>query len=142
MSRWIAAISIASESARLSRCESARDWLEFRGLREYQDIEDNFYGYDSQNLNSRRIFSLQKISRTGLPCKFSVFDNRPAARKDGLRDALHANPLKHGVVHAHVMSFGADDLLFVGIEDDQIRIGADRHGSFSGIEAEKFGRRC
>src|SRR5438067_13458015 len=54
----------------------------------------------------------------------SIFDDEFAARKYLARVAAHAEAFKQGIVHAHVMSFGADDVFGLRIPDDDVGIAA------------------
>ena len=74
----------------------------------------------------------------GAADEFAGVDDGAATGKDGLGSALDADAFKHGIVHAHVVGFGADDFFVVGIEDDQVGVGANSDGAFARVEAEEF----
>src|SRR5205814_6724439 len=48
--------------------------------------------------------------------------------------------LKHRLLHAHVVSFGADGVFAVRIEDNQVSVAAYRNRSFAWIQAEELCR--
>src|SRR4029077_2837768 len=81
-----------------------------------------------------------EFPRPGAPDKFSVVDDDASAGQHGLRHALHAYAFVHGVIDAHVVSLGADGLLFVRIENDYVGVGADSGRSLAWKKAKKFGR--
>src|SRR5919204_3184077 len=64
----------------------------------------------------------------------------PSPQKHDVRHAFYPNSFKHGVVHAHVVSFGADGVLAVGIEYDEVGIAAHSNCALLRIKAEEFGR--
>lgn len=75
--------------------------------------------------------------------EFAGVDDGAAAGKDGLGGTLDLDALEHGIVHAHVVGLGADDFFVVGIEDDEVGVGANGDGAFARIEAKEFcGRGC
>ena len=75
--------------------------------------------------------------------EFAGVDDGAAAGKDGLGGAFDADAFKHGIVHAHMMGFRADDFFVIGIEDHQVGVGANGDGAFARIEAKEFcGRGC
>src|SRR6266566_2156825 len=85
----------------------------------------------------------QELAGAGAADEFAGVDDGAAAGEDGFGRALDADAFKHGIVHAHVMGFGADDFFVIGIEDDQVGVGADGDGAFARVEAEELcGRGC
>src|SRR5581483_9798891 len=60
----------------------------------------------------------------GLAEEFAVVDDEFAAGENLAGVAAHAEALEHGVVHAHVMGFGADEVLGFGIPDDEVGVAA------------------
>src|ERR1700733_13360402 len=50
------------------------------------------------------------------------------------------NAFEHGIVHAHVMSLGADRVLALGIENYEVGVAADRDRSLTRIQTEELGR--
>src|SRR6266851_3054445 len=81
----------------------------------------------SRGLNSGVGLAAEELSGAGA-----------AAGEDGFGRAFDADALEHGIVHAHVVGFGADDFFVVGIEDDQVGVGANSDGAFARVEAEEF----
>src|SRR5207248_3108838 len=77
------------------------------------------------------------LPTAGAADKFSGVDDRAAARENRLGRAFDLNALEHGVVHAHVMRFGADNFFVVGIEQDQVGVRADGDGPFARVEAKE-----
>ena len=85
----------------------------------------------------------EELAGAGVADEFTGVNDGTAAREDGFGRALDADALEHGIVHAHVVGFGADDFFVIGIEDHQVGIGADGDRAFARIEAEEFcGRGC
>src|SRR5260370_14238017 len=79
-----------------------------------------------------------ELAGAGAADEFAGVDDGAAAGENGLGSALDADAFKHGIVHAHVVGFGADDFFVIGIEDDQVGVGADGDGAFARIEAKQF----
>src|SRR5260370_1694893 len=80
----------------------------------------------------------EELAGAGAADEFAGVDDGAAAREDGFGRALYLDALEHGIVDAHVVSFRADDFFVIGIEDDQVRVGADGDGAFARIEAKQF----
>src|SRR6266478_2596668 len=80
----------------------------------------------------------EELAGAGAADEFAGLDDGAAAGEDGFWRALDADALEHGIVHAHMVGFGADDFFVIGIEDDQVGVGADGNGAFTRVEAEKF----
>src|ERR1700756_5256238 len=80
----------------------------------------------------------EELAGAGAADEFSGVDDGAAAGENRLGRAFDLDALEHGIVHAHVMGFGADDFFVIGIEEHEIGIRADGDGSFAGIEAKKF----
>ncbi len=78
------------------------------------------------------------MAGAGAADEFAPIDNGAAAGEDGLGSAFDLDAFKHGIVHAHVVGFGADDLFVIGIEDYQVGVGADGDSAFARVEAEEF----
>src|SRR5881296_3680035 len=62
----------------------------------------------------------EELAGTGAADEFAGV----AAGEDGLGGAFDLDAFKHGIVHAHVVGFGADDFFVVGIEDHHVGVGA------------------
>src|SRR4249920_2811719 len=75
----------------------------------------------------------EELAGAGAADEFSGVDDGAAARENFSRRTFDLNSLEHGIVDAHVVCFGADDLLVIGIENDDVGVGADGDGSFAGI---------
>ncbi len=85
----------------------------------------------------------EELAGAGAADEFAGVDDGAAAGEDGFGRAFDADALEHGIVHAHVVGFRADDFFVVGIEDDQVCVGADGDSAFARVEAEEFcGRGC
>ena len=61
----------------------------------------------------------------GAAYELAGVDYDAAAGEHGARHSFYANAFEHGIVHAHVMRFCADDLFLIGIEDDEVGVRAD-----------------
>jgi len=84
-----------------------------------------------------------RLAAEKLACAWAAYElscvNHSASAGEHLsRRPLGLNALEHGIVHAHVVGFCADDLFFAGVENYQVSVGANRDGSFAGIETEQF----
>src|SRR5260370_12328463 len=94
-------------------------------------------------LNSGVGLAAEELAGAGAADEFAGIDDGAAAGEDGCGRALDADALKHGIVHAHVVGFGADDFFVIGIEDHQVGVRANGDGAFARVEAEEFrGRGC
>src|SRR5260370_37603128 len=82
--------------------------------------------------------AVEELAGAGAADEFAGVDDGAAAGEDGLGSALDADAFKHGIVHAHVVGFGADDFFLIGSEDYQVGVGADGDGAFARVETEKF----
>src|SRR5205807_4646549 len=80
----------------------------------------------------------EELAGAGAADEFAGIDDGAAARENGFGRALDLDALEHGIVHAHVMRFGADDFFLMGVEEDKVGVGADGDGAFARVEAEKF----
>src|SRR6266566_1850111 len=94
-------------------------------------------------LNSSVGLAAEELAGAGAADEFSRVDDGAATGENGFGRAFDADALEHGIVHAHVMGFGADDFLVIGIEDHQVGVRANGDGAFARIEAKEFcGRGC
>src|SRR5258707_834055 len=84
----------------------------------------------------------EELAGAGAANEFAGVDDRLAAGENGFWYAGNLDSFEHRVVHTHVMRCGADDLLFAGVEDDDVSVGAYRDSSLAWEEAEKFCGRC
>src|SRR5207249_1896032 len=80
----------------------------------------------------------EELAGAGAADEFAGVDDGTAAGEDGFGGAFGPDAFEHGVVHAHVMGFRTDDFFVMGIENDQIGVGADGDGAFLRIKAEEF----
>ncbi len=80
----------------------------------------------------------EELAGAGAADEFTGVDDGAAAGEDGSGRTFDLDALEHGIVHAHVMGFGADDFFVIGIEDDQVGVGADGDGAFAWVKAEEF----
>src|SRR5580700_7623151 len=78
----------------------------------------------------------EELARAGAADEFSRVNHGAPAGKNFSRRSFDLNPLEHRIVHTHVVGFCADDLFFVGIKNYQVRVGANRNGSFTRIKTE------
>ena len=78
----------------------------------------------------------QKASLSWLAVEFLSIHNYLAAGKHYVRHAFYPDAFKHRIIHAHVVGLGADGVLAVGVEDDEIGITAYGDGAFARVEAE------
>src|SRR6266571_2326240 len=89
-------------------------------------------------LNSSVGLAAEKLAGAGAADEFAGVDDGAAAGENGFGRALDADALEHGIVHAHVMGFRADDFLVVGIEDHQVGVRTDGDGALARVKAEEF----
>src|SRR5438445_13721668 len=100
----------------------------------------------TDNVESQLIVYLcvsRSLKELPLPCaaqKFIPVNHHAPSREDSIRHTRDLDSLKHRIIHAHVVSFGADGVFAVGIEDNQVGVAADGDRSFSWIEDEELGR--
>ena len=80
----------------------------------------------------------EELAGAGAAYEFASVDDGTAAGEDGFGGAFDLDALEHGIVHAHVVGFRADDFFVIGIEDDEVGVGADRDGAFARVEAEEL----
>src|SRR5919197_942523 len=73
-------------------------------------------------LDSGRGAALQKFSLTGTAEKVFVLNQHTPAREHDICHTLHFDSFEHRIVHTHVVGFGADGVLAVGIEDHEISV--------------------
>ena len=78
-------------------------------------------------------FAAEKFAGAGAAGKVSVVDDDAPAGEHGLRYALHADSLEHGIVDAHLVRLRADHLLRVGIENHDVRVRADGDRAFARV---------
>ncbi len=97
-------------------------------------MQDTF----SSLLNSGVGLATEELAGAGSADEFSGFDDGAAAGENGFGRAFDFDALEHGIVHAHVVRLRADDFFVVGIEDHQVRVGADGDRAFARIQAEEF----
>src|SRR5204863_1239261 len=99
----------------------------------------------TDNVESQLIVYLcvsRSLKELPLPCaaqKFIPVNHHAPSREDSIRHTRDLDSLKHRIIHAHVVSFGADGVFAVGIEDNQVGVAADGDRSFSWIQAEELG---
>src|SRR3954462_7170720 len=73
--------------------------------------------------------SFEEFSVAGLAEVLAVFDDGFAAGEDGFGLAFDLPAFEEAVVAVHVVGLGADRALFVGVEDDDVGVGADGDGA-------------
>jgi len=78
------------------------------------------------------------LAGAGAADEFAGVDDGAAAGEDGFGRTLDLDALEHGIVDAHVVGFGADDFLVVGVEDHEVGVGADGDGAFARVKAEEL----
>src|SRR5580700_1115972 len=78
----------------------------------------------------------EELACAGAADEFSCVNHFAPAGKNFSRRSFDLNSLEHRIVHTHVVGFCADDLFFVGIKNYQVRVGANRNGSFTRIKTE------
>src|SRR5205807_537825 len=94
--------------------------------------------YKKYELEAGVGLAAEELAGAGAADEFAGIDDGAAARENGCGRALDLDALEHGIVHAHVMRFGADDFFLMGVEEDKVGVGADGDGAFARVEAEKF----
>ena len=80
----------------------------------------------------------EELAGAGAAGELIFVDDGAAAGEDGFCGALNLDAFEHGIVDAHVMRLGADDFAMIGIEDDDVGVGADGDCAFAREEAEEF----
>src|SRR2546429_624678 len=70
--------------------------------------------------------------------EFSGVNNGAAAAEDGFGRALDLDAFEHGIVHAHVMRFRADEFFVVGIEEHEVGVRAHGDSALARVEAKQF----
>src|SRR6266478_6161512 len=90
------------------------------------------------DLNSGVGLAAKELAGAGAVDEFAGVDDGAATGENGFGRAFDADALEHGIVHAHVVGLGADDVFVIGIEDHQVGVRADGDGAFARIEAEQF----
>ena len=80
----------------------------------------------------------EELAGAGAAGEFAGVDDYAAAGQDCFGGAFDGDAFEHGIVDAHVVGFGADDFFVIGVEDNQVGVGAHGDGAFAGVEAEKF----
>ncbi len=65
-----------------------------------------------------------------------VFDDDVATGDYEFGIAFHLEAFEHGVIDAHVVSGGGDEVVGVGIPKDDVGVAADGDFAFLGIQAE------
>src|SRR5215472_3465635 len=80
----------------------------------------------------------EELAGAGAADEFAGINDGAAARENGFGCAFNLDPLEHGIVHAHVVRVGTDDLFVVWIEEDEVRVRADGDGAFARVKAKKF----
>src|ERR1700704_2432360 len=79
---------------------------------------------------------LQEVSRASAPQECVSFYYHAPARQHYIGHSRNLNSLEHRIIHAHVVSLGADGVLAVRIKDHQIRVTAHRDRAFARIQAK------
>src|SRR2546430_14651544 len=80
----------------------------------------------------------QELAGAGAADEFSTIDDGAAAVEYGLGRAFNADALEHGIVHAHVVRFCANDFFVMWVEDHQVCVGADCAVAFAWIKMKEF----
>src|SRR5215472_16327614 len=83
--------------------------------------------------NSRIGLAAEELAGAGAADELSGVNYSAAAREHGFGRALNLDALEHGIVHAHVMRFGTDDLFVIRIEENKVGVRADSDGAFARI---------
>src|SRR5256886_5950538 len=94
--------------------------------------------YKKYELEAGVGLAAEELAGAGAADEFAGVDDGAAAQENGFGRALDLDALEHGIVHAHVMRFGADDFFLMGVKEDKVGVGADGDGAFARVEAEKF----
>ena len=80
----------------------------------------------------------QKLSLPRVAEKFVFFHHNSTPRENNVGHSRNLYAFKHRVIHAHVVSLGANGVFPLGIEDHEVGIAADCNGSLSWIQTKKF----
>src|SRR6266403_1389077 len=86
--------------------------------------------------------AFQEVALSGFTVELIALNDDASTRENYVWHAFDLDAFEHRVIHAHVMSFCADGVLAVGIEDDEISVTANGNCSFARIETENSGRSC
>src|SRR5207244_3955267 len=93
----------------------------------------------TDNVESQLIVYLcvsRSLKELPLPCaaqKFIPVNHHAPSREDSIRHTRDLDSLKHRIIHAHVVSFGADGVFAVWLEDNQIGVAAEGGRASSGL---------
>src|SRR5437879_11961386 len=97
----------------------------------------------TDNVESQLIVYLcvsRSLKELPLPCaaqKFIPVNHHAPSREDSIRHTRDLDSLKHRIIHAHVVRFGADGVFAVRIEENPCRDGTYRNQSLAWIKAEE-----
>jgi len=80
----------------------------------------------------------EELAGAGAAYEFAGFDYYAAAGEDCFGGAFDFDAFEHGIVDAHVVGGGADDFFVIGVEDDEVGVGAYGDGAFARVEAKEF----
>src|SRR5258706_733880 len=83
--------------------------------------------------------ALEEFAVAGFAEVVVIFDDYFSAREDGLGLAFDFPAFEQAVVAVHVVGLGADRALSVGVEDDDVGVGADGDRAFPREHAEHLG---
>ena len=72
--------------------------------------------------------------------KLVSFHHHAAAGENDVGHACYLNAFEHRVIHAHVVSPGADGVFALGVENHEIGVAADGDRSLARIQAKEFCR--
>src|SRR5579884_1659633 len=86
-------------------------------------------------------FATQVAAPSGAPEEAAAIDDHLSAREHSSRIAFDAKALEHRIIHAHVMSRCADDMLGFRIPDHEVRVARRRYFALARIQAEQPGGR-
>src|SRR5437660_10736776 len=86
--------------------------------------------------------SLKELPLPRAAQKFIPVNHHAPSREDSIRHTRDLDSLKHRIIHAHVVGFGADGVFAVRIEDNQVSVAAYRNRSLAWMQAQELRGSC
>src|ERR1700690_380915 len=89
-------------------------------------------------LHPRILPPLNEFTRPRPSLKLAILNKHAPPRQNDFRHALHANTLKHRIIHAHMVRLSANHHLLIRIKNHNIRIRPNRNGPLTRIKSKQF----
>src|SRR5579871_2281215 len=131
-------------SCRCSRCDVRAWWgrgRRCRGVGRAACLDRRCRGWAraASFPGSSSCFATNVVAASGCRDVLAVVDDEFASREDFLRVALHLPTLEHGVVAAHVVGCGGDEVVGRGVPEDDVGVGFWGDDALLWIHAEDPG---